>query len=67
MDRPVGLMVKASASRAGSPRPDSSGDFSGSRHTSDEKLALSGFPSRRLGLKGQRWDWLAPCQYTVIG
>ena len=27
----------------------------------------SGYPSRRLVLYGQCWDWLARCQYTVTG
>ena len=27
----------------------------------------SGYPARRLVLKGQHWDWLAWCQYTVTG
>ena len=28
---------------------------------------FSGHPARRLVLKGQCWDWLARCQYTVTG
>ena len=27
----------------------------------------SGYPARRLALKGQRWDWSARCLYTVTG
>ena len=27
----------------------------------------SGYPARRLALKGQRWDWSARWQYTVTG
>ena len=68
--RLVGLVVKASASRAEDPEFESRlrGDFSGSSHTSDLKnWHSSGCPARRLALKGQRWDWLARCQYTVTG
>ena len=37
--------------------------FPGSSHTSD----LINWHSRRLALKGQRWDWLTRCQCTVAG
>ena len=32
-----------------------------------KKWHSSGYPARRLALKGQRWDWVARCQYTVTG
>ena len=38
------------------------GNFSGSNHTSDVKIG-----ARCLALKGQRWDFLAQCQYSTSG
>ena len=64
-------VVKASASRAEDPGFDSSfppEDFSGSSHTHDLKTdtPVATLPSC-LELMSQRWEWLAQCQYTVIG
>ena len=48
--------------------PTCAGIFSGSSHTSDFKI---GTPVATLPgawhYRGQRWDWLARCQYTVTG
>ena len=66
--RLVGLVVKASASRAEDPgfeSPLRRDFFSGSSHTRDLKI---GTPVASLpGVKDQRWDWSAWCQYTVTG
>ena len=51
----VGLVVKSSASRAADPGFESRlsrGDFSGSSHTSDLKLALQRLPYRAPGATG---------------
>ena len=67
-DHLVGLVVKAFASRAEDPGFESHlrQDFSRSSHTSDFKnWHSSGYPDRRLAIKGQCWDWSARCQYTV--
>ena len=62
--RLVGLVVKASASRAEDPGfgfegPVCDGIFPGLSHTSDLEIGhYSGYPA---------WDWLARCQYTVTG
>ena len=66
----VGLVVKVSASRAEDPEFESRlrRNFSGSSHISDfQHWHSSGYPARRLAIKGQCWDWSARCQYTVIG
>ena len=66
-DRLVGVVVKASTSRAEDSGFDfrlRRGDFSWSSHTSDLKL---GTPVATLALLGQCWHWLARCQYTVTG
>ena len=65
----VGLAVKASALGAEDPRFEFHfrQHFSGSSHTRDLKI---GTPVATLPgpvLLGQLWDWLAWCQYTVIG
>ena len=70
MDRLVGLVVKASASRA-----EDSGfesclrrDLLGAEsYQLLKKWHSSGYPAWRLALEGQSWDWLVRCQYTVIG
>ena len=69
LNRLVGLVVKASASRAAVPGFDSrsSRDFSGSSHTTDCNTGnpvaiLPGAWRYRVGA-----DWLARCQYTVTG
>ena len=52
-DRPVGLVVKESASGAEDPGFESRlrRDFSGSSHTSDLKIGTSsGYPARRLAI-----------------
>ena len=60
----VGLVVKASDLRA----EDPGWGFSGSSHTSDFKIdtPVATLPST-WQKKGQWWDWLAQCQYTVSG
>ena len=70
MLRIVGLVVKASASRAEDPglesrlRRDLSGFFS---YQWLKNYNSIGYPARRLALWGQCWDWSARCQYTVTG
>ena len=61
-DRLGDLVVKASASRAEDPGFESRlrRDFFGVRVILNNWHS-SGYPARRLG---QRWDWLARCQYT---
>ena len=70
-NRLVGLVVKTSASRAENPGFDSrlhERDFSWSSHSGDFKIGTPvATPARRLALQGQRWNWLAGCQYTVTG
>ena len=66
--RLVGPMVKTSASRAADKgfESRSRGDFFGSSHTSDLQIdtPVATLPGVwRYG--GQRWDWLAWCQYSV--
>ena len=53
-DRLVGLVVKASASRAEDPGfdPACDRDFSGSSHTSDQKLALQWLPCQAPSVIG---------------
>ena len=68
--RLVGLVVKASASRAEIPgsNPACAGFFSGvESYQRLKNWHSSGYPARRLALEGQCWDWLARCQYTVTG
>ena len=68
--RLVGLVVKASASRAEGPGFESRlrWDFFGVKSYQWLKnWHSSGYPARRLALWGQRWDWSARCQYTVTG
>ena len=68
VDRLVGLMVKASASRAEGPRFESRlrRDFFGvESYQWLQNWHSSGYPARRLALWGQHWDWSARCQYTV--
>ena len=58
-----GLVVKASASGAEDSEVDSRlrrVDFAELGHTSDLNIGYQ-------ALVGQCWDWLARCQYTVIG
>ena len=52
LNRLVGLVVKASASRAEDPEfdPACAGIFSGSSHTSDKNWHSSGYSARRLEL-----------------
>ena len=68
-DRLVGLVVRASVSRAAEPWFELRfvrEDFCGPGHTSDLKdWHSSGYPARRLALSVQHWDWSAWCQYTV--
>ena len=70
VDRLAGVLANASTSRAEDPEFESACDgiFPGSSHTSDLKI---GTPVATLpggqALEGQRWDWLARCQYTVTG
>ena len=69
-DRLVGLVVKVSASRAEDPgfKSHLRRDFSRWSHTRDLKI---GTPVATLPgawqYRGQRWDWLARCQYTLTG
>ena len=66
--RLVGLVVKASASKADDPGFEFRlcRDFSGVKSYQWLKnWHSSSYPARRLALKGQRWDWLARRQYTV--
>ena len=66
----VGLVVKASASRAEDPGFESRlcRDFSGvESYQWLKNWHSSGYPARRLALKGQFWDRSARCQYTVTG
>ena len=68
--RLVGLVVKASASRAEDPGFESRlrWDFYGVKSYQWLKhWHSSGYPARRLALQGQHWDWSARCQYTVTG
>ena len=68
--RLVGLVVTASASRAEDPGFKFSllRDFFGVESCQWLKnWHSSGYPTRRLEVLGQRWDWLARCQYTVTG
>ena len=70
VDRLVGLVVKASASRAEDPGFESSlrRDFFGVESYQWLKhWHSSRYPARRLALQGQHWDWSARCQYTVTG
>ena len=70
IDRLVGLVVKASASRAEGPGFESrlGRDFFGvESYQWLKNCHSSGYPARRLALQGQHWDWLARCQYTVTG
>ena len=66
--RLVGLVIKASATRAEDPQFESClrQDFSWVE-SYQWHWHSSGYPARRLLLLGQCWDWLAWCQYTVIG
>ena len=69
-DRLVGLVVKASASRADGPGFKSClrRNFSGvESYQWLKNWHSSGYPAWRLALQGQRWDCLARCQYTVTG
>ena len=69
-DRLVGLVVKASSSRAEGPGFESCWrwDFFGVESNQWLKnWHSSGYPARRLALWGQHWDWSARCQYTVTG
>ena len=69
-NRLVDLMVKASISRAEDLGFESRlcRDFSGvESYQSFKNWHSSGYPVRRMALKGQCWDWLARCQYTVTG
>ena len=69
-DHLVGLVDKASASRAEDPGFESRLRWDSSGVESYQWLKnwhSSGYPARRLALQGQRWDWLAWCQYTVTG
>ena len=69
----IGLVVKAPTSRAKDPGFDSHlrhVDFSRSSDTNDLKIRtpVATLPGLRcLVLQGQRWDWLAQCQYSVTG
>ena len=68
--RLVGLVVKASTSRAESPGFESClcRDFFGvESYQWLKNWHSSGYPARRLALYGQHWDWSARCQYTVTG
>ena len=68
--RLVGLVVKASASRAEGPGFESRllRDFFGvESYQWLKNWHSSGYPARRLALYGQHWDWSARCQYTVTG
>ena len=69
-DRLVGLVVKASPSRAEDPGFESRlrRDLSGiESYQWLQNWHSSGYPARCLALWGQCWDWLARCQYTVTG
>ena len=68
-NRLIGLLVKASSSGTEDPGFKSRlrQDFSGSSHTKLKNRHSSGYPARRMALKGQRLDWLAQCQHTVTG
>ena len=68
--RLVGLVVKASSSKAEDPGFESRlrRDFFGvESYQWLQNWHSSGYPARRLVLQGQCWDWLAQCQYTVTG
>ena len=69
-NRLVGLVVKASVSRAGEPGFESClrQDFFGvESYQWLKNWHSSGYPARRLALKGQCWDCSAHCQYIVTG
>ena len=68
-DHLVGLVVKASPSRAEDPGFESRlhQDFFGVESYQSYQWHSSGYPARRLVLQGQCWDWLARCQYTMTG
>ena len=69
-DRLVGLVVKASASRAVDLGFESRlrQDFSWvEAYQWPKNWHSSGYHARRLALQGQCWDWLVRCQYTVAG
>ena len=66
----VRRVVKVPASRAEDPGFESHLRWNFSRVESYQWLQnwhSSGYPARCLALKGQCWDWLAQCQYTVTG
>ena len=66
----TGWFLKASASRAEDPGFESRlrRNFSGvESYQLLKNWHFSGCPARRLALQCQCWDWLARCQYTVIG
>ena len=66
----VGLVVKASASRAEDPGFESRlrQDFFGvESYQWLKNWHSSGYPARRLALYSQCWDWSAWCKYTVTG
>ena len=70
IDHLDGLVVKESASRAEDPKFESRlrRDFFGvESYQRLQNWHSSGYPVRRLVLKGQCWDWLARRQYTVTG
>ena len=69
-DHLVGLVVKASASRAEDPEfwiLLAMGFFWVKSFQWLKHWHSSGYPARRVALYCQRWDWSAWCQYTVIG
>ena len=66
----AGLVVKASASGSGRSQvqiPLATGFFQVESYQWLINWHSSGYPARRLALKGQRRDWSARCQYTVTG
>ena len=70
LDRLVGPVVKASASRAEDPGFESRlrrDFFRGRVIPVTSKLALQWLPCQAPDVIGQRWDWLDRCQYTVTG
>ena len=68
-DRLVGLVVKASASRAEDPGFESRfrRDFSASSQTSDVKIGTQWLPCQAPGMKGSALELVGPCQYTLTG
>ena len=69
-NRLVGLVVKASASKAEDPGFESrlQRDFSGVKSYQWLKnWHSSGYPAKLLALWGRHWDWWALCHYIVTG